>query len=275
LFEGGMHWLGGSKKDSDLNRLWRYVGALDDSVEIHYREPFIEFNHEGTPIRLYRDVDKTEKELLGLSPADKKEIKTFCNNIRKMSGLSMPIQDLPGVKVTKRNKPSLAFLFRAIKALIVIKQYSKISNEDYAKRFTHKAIQELFKSLPGDNQAIFMLFLTLGSLASGDGGFPEGGSLPFVERMVKTFEAHGGKLLLNTHAKKIVMENGKAVAVITDKQRLETDAVIIASDTMKMETLFENPPKAAWFDEMQKKTNPTSAIFVSLGINADLRKYPE
>ena len=42
LFEGGMHWLSGSGKQEDLHKLWRYVGALDDSVKIHCPEPFID-----------------------------------------------------------------------------------------------------------------------------------------------------------------------------------------------------------------------------------------
>ena len=45
LFEGGMHWLGGSKKGSALNRLWRYTGALNDNVKIHYGEPYVEIQY--------------------------------------------------------------------------------------------------------------------------------------------------------------------------------------------------------------------------------------
>lgn len=32
LFEGGMHWLTGSSPKVPLNRIWRELGALDDSV---------------------------------------------------------------------------------------------------------------------------------------------------------------------------------------------------------------------------------------------------
>ncbi len=57
LFEGGMHWLTGSDGKEPINKLWRTVGALDDSVQIHYPEPFIEYDHKGIPVRFYRDVD--------------------------------------------------------------------------------------------------------------------------------------------------------------------------------------------------------------------------
>jgi phytoene dehydrogenase-like protein len=72
LFEGGMHWLTGSSKKEPIHKMWRTVGALNDSVQIHCSEPFIEYDYEGTPIRLYRDVDTTEKHFISLSPSDAK-----------------------------------------------------------------------------------------------------------------------------------------------------------------------------------------------------------
>jgi phytoene dehydrogenase-like protein len=275
-----MHWLAGSKIESSINKLWRHVGALDDSVKIHYSEPFMEFSHLGIPIRLYRDVDRTEKEWLELSPTDAKEIKAFCNNIRKVKGLAMPVEDIKGVKVTKKSRPPLSLLFKVIKVVGVIRKYSKVTAEAYAKCFKHIGLQELFMSFPKENEAIVPLFMTLGFLADGDGGFPEGGSLPFVDRMVKTHESLGGKLLLNTRALKVIMENGKAIAVDVklkseEIQRIDADAVIIATHTMKIQQFFDVVPQSKWLDKMYNKTEPTSATLVSLGIDANLNSYPE
>jgi len=111
LFEGGMHWLGGSTKNEAINKAWRYIGALDDDVLIHYAEPFMEYDHKGMPIRLYRDVDTTERHLLELSPNDSKEIKKLCNNIRKVKNLAMPITDLRGVKSDKKSPPAIILFF--------------------------------------------------------------------------------------------------------------------------------------------------------------------
>jgi len=180
LFEGGMHWLAGSNKNEAMHKLWRYVGALDDSVAINYSEPFVEYDHMGTSICLYRNVEATERHLLELSPTDAKEIKKFCKNIRKVKNLAMPITDIRGVKVTKKNRPSLSLFFSFLSIMSIMYTYSKISREEYANRFSHEGIREMIRALPGDKQGIPMLFLTMGSLARGDGGFPEGGSLPFA-----------------------------------------------------------------------------------------------
>ena len=275
LFEGGMHWLGGSNKNEAINKLWRYIGAINDNVNIRYSEPFLEYNHRGTPVRLYRDVNMTERHLLELSPKDAKEIKKFCNNIRKVQKLSMPVPELKGVKVTRRTHPPLSLLFTAISATWLMKKYAKISKDDYASRFSHEGICGLIRALPGGEQSISMLFLTMGSLARGDGGFPDGGSLPFVQRIVNTFTELGGKILYNAHAERIIVENGKATGVISGEKHFFADAVIVASDTMAIEQLFDALPKSSWLDKMYQTTKPTMVMLVSLGINADLKKYPE
>jgi len=129
--------------------------------------------------------------------------------------------------------------------------------------------------MPGNKQGIAMLIMTMGALARGDGGFPEGGSLPFAGRIVKTFTSLGGEILYNTRADKVIIEGGKAAGVIAGGKQIPADAVIITSDTMAIDKLFYTPPKAPWLDEMRRVTEPTMAVFVSLGINADLSHYPE
>jgi len=121
---------------------------------------------------------------------------------------------------------------------------------------------------------VLPIVFTMGTLARGDGGFPEGGSLPFADRIVKTFESLGGKILYNTQADRVIVENGRAAGVMAGDKRLPADAVIVTADTMAIDHLFEIPPKAPWLDRMRAVTQPTMNTFVSLGVNADLKKYP-
>ena len=274
LFEGGMHWLTGSSEKEVLNKMWRYVGGLTESVEIHYHEPFIEYDYQGTPIRFYRNLDSTEKHLLSLAPADEKEIRNLGKNIRKVQNLAMPISDLKGVKVSKKSRPPLSLLFTAISAMRLMRSFSKVSREAYINRFSHEGIRDLIRSSTTEKSGVVPIFFTLGSLARGDGGFPEGGSLPFVERIVKTFTELGGKILYNTTVERVLIENGKAAGVLYKGERLPADAVIVTADTMAIDHLFETPPQADWLEEMKRVTEPTMNIFICLGVAADLKKYP-
>ena len=151
--------------------------------------------------------------------------------------------------------------------------FFELSTEEYANRFSCEGIRELMLSLPGKEQGKAMLLVTFGELAKGEGGFPKGGSLPFVARIVKTFEDLGGRVKYKTLAEKVIVENGKATGVIANGEMLEADAVIVASDTRAINKLFDNPPKSDWIDEMQATTQPTMCILVSMGIDADLSHY--
>ena len=275
LFEGGMHWLTGSHVNQPLHKLWRYVGALDDSVVIYTPEPFIEYRHEGVPIRLYRDVNKTEKHLLELSPADEAEIKNFCNNIRKVRKLTMPVFDLRGVKVSKKNRPPLSLIFAGISAFSIVNAFKKISREQYINRFIHPGIRDMIRAFTNEESGVGPLFLSMGIISSGDGGFPEGGSLPFARRMADKFTGLGGQILYSTRADRVLIENGKAAGVMAKGKRLDADAVIVTADTMAIDHLFESPPKADWLDTMRAGTVPTMCTFISLGIDADLGAYPK
>jgi len=284
LFEGGMHWLTGSNPKEQVNSMWRCTGALTDDVEISYFEPFGVYDHNGTQIRLYRDVDKTEKHFLELSPEDEKEIKKFCNNIRKVKNLSMPVTDVKGVKVTKKSRPPLSMLTSAMSAISLIKSFAKVSREEYAKKFVHEGLQELIRAMTDDKTGIAPFIFTMGSLARGDGGFPEGGSLPFAKRMADMFTGLGGKIEYETRADRVIIENNKVAGVMikkvksfaeaSDNERIDADAVIVTADTMAINHLFDSPPKAKWLDEMRSNAKPTMVTFISLGINADLSNYP-
>jgi len=273
LFEGGMHWLTGSGKEEALYKSWCYIGALGDNVVVHNDEPFIEYIHNGKSVYIYRDVNKTERHLLDISPEDAKQIHWLCDKIRSIKNLSMPITDVRGVKVTKKMKMPLSLLFSAMSSLRVIKEVTKLSREAFISSIQHTGIQELIRAFSDDVGGILPMLFTFGTLARGDGGFPEGGSLPFVNRIVKTFTAMGGELLCNTRADKVLIENGKAVGVIACGKKLSADAVIVTADTMAIDHLFDVPLKAKWLNKMKEVTSPTMGIFISLGINSDLKKY--
>ncbi|MCL2366453.1 MAG: NAD(P)/FAD-dependent oxidoreductase [Oscillospiraceae bacterium] len=274
LFEGGMHWLTGSAPNSPIHKLWRYTGALDDSVEIRYDEPFYEYNHEGTQIKVFRDVDKTERHWIDIAPQDEKEIRRLCGYMRKLKGLSMPVTDLRGVRVTKKSRPPLSLLFKGISAFGVMRKTSKVSRDEYVRRFSNEGLRAMICSFTAEESGIMPLVFTMGILAGGDGGFPEGGSLPFAKRMADTLTSLGGEIRYKTRADKVIVENGRAVGVMIGDARLDSDAVIITADTMQIDHLFATPPKAPWLDKMRAETLPTMNVLLSFGINADLSAYP-
>jgi phytoene dehydrogenase-like protein len=274
LFEGAMHWLTGSSPKTAVHQIWRETGALSDDVKISHHEPFRSVEHDGKTINLYRNIDKTAEDLLAVSPQDAPQIRQLVKDVKRLSGMEMPIVDIKGVKSKNPKKMSLGFMLKAMRTLPTMNRLGKINVAEFVARFSHPAIQQLLCAVPSEYKASSLIF-TLGALHSGDGGFPQGGSLPFVERMAKTFTDMGGTLLLNTQVKKVDIKNGVATGVTLENETLTADAVIITQETIAaLERFFELPPTDPWINELKANTKSTVCTFVSIGVKANLKNIP-
>ena len=271
LFEGGIHWLTGSSPETSINQLWRETGALNENVPVFLHEPFYAVEWEGKTICLYRNIEKTAEHLIAVSPQDKNAILRLVKNVKKSSGMQMPLFDIKNVKSKNPKRMGLGMLFKMIPVIPVLIKYSKISCKDFAGQFKHPGIQQLLCFMPNEYTASSLIF-TLATLNIGDGGYPEGGSLAMVQRMVRTFEGLGGKLLLKTRVQKVNIKNQKAVGVtLEDGTALDADAVIVSQETIAaMDRLFDTPLREPWLLELRKNTKPAVCTFIGVGVRAEL-----
>ena len=226
--DGCIHWLTGTNPNTQLYKMWRNVGAIDDETKIINLDTWGTFNYQGTEIRLHRDIKKTEEEWIKISPEDKKEIKHFFKMIRDFNSIELPL-DCPASMM----KP-WKLLFLGLDVLNVWPSYlrtMKITCEQYAKKFKSPAIRwALLHAQPGDGN-LFSLLYSFATIASGNGGIPEGGSKPLVERMKNRFLELGGTLKLNAEVKHILTRKGKCIGVICkDGTKYYSDYVISALD---------------------------------------------
>lgn len=276
LFEGGMHWLTGSSPKTPLHKLWREVGALDDSVQIHYRDPFLTFEQDGHRACLYRDLEKLRQHFLESAPDDRAEINRLCRDIKKFTKMGMPVMDIRGVKVKQKSSIPLSMLFGMLPALFRMGFYANRTTREFTGRFKSPLLRGLLESVVGaENNATGMAF-TIATLVSGDGGYPEGGSLGMASRMAKRFEALGGRIQYGKTVSKIRVENGVATGVIIDGEPIPADAVIITQDTrVAIDQLFDPPLREPWAEKMRAHTKPMLITFICVGVEADLSDLPE
>ena len=67
--DGCIHWLTGTKKDTELYDLWCEVGALD-GIDIINLDYYYMFEYDGKKICFYNDYNKLREELLSVSAED-------------------------------------------------------------------------------------------------------------------------------------------------------------------------------------------------------------
>lgn len=276
LFEGGMHWLTGSSPNASLHELWRELGALNDKVPIYNRDPFLTCEDQGKTIYLYRDLEKFHSHLLELFPEDERELNSFFKDLKKFTRMQMPITDIKGVKVRNKKKMKLSSLLRMMPALPRMGFYTNLTGKEYAERYQNPILRKFLGDFIGPDYNASGLVFTLATFLSGDGGYPEGGSLGMAKRIADTVTALGGRIEYGKSVDRVEVKDGAAVGVILDGKLVEADAVIIAQDTLvAIDRLFVPPIHDAWADVMRKETVPILDTFIGLGVEADLSDLPE
>lgn len=227
-----IHWLTGTKKGTALRGVWETVGALEEHTEFADCDSFYTSIAEGSRVTLWKDLERTEAELLRLSPEDETEIKKFIEHVRYAAECEMPAEkpmDAMGIGDYIRMGASMANMPR------VTKEYGSMDLQEMAGCFKHPALKALFTDyMPKEYTAVSFL-VSYASIASGNGELPMGGSLAMANRMVKRFQQLGGKLYCNTPVSRILIKDKKAIGIETaDKRTVLADYVISSVDTMEM-----------------------------------------
>lgn len=222
-------WMTCAKEGYDLWDIWKDSGICADGIEIHQHDYFYKSEMDGKAVYLWRDLKRAEKEMLELSPEDKKEIRSFFKHVKLSETLQVPCSKA----IDMMNLFELtSYGLRMLKMVPVIMKYGKMSVGDLADRFKHPLLKKVMLDyMPRDYLA--HLFITAyGTISSGGGGVPVGGSLSAMLRMADRYKQLGGSLVCSTPVKKIVIENNKTTGVILDDGTfINADFVISATDT--------------------------------------------
>ncbi len=270
LFEGAVHWMTGSSPKTEAYQLWKDVGALGNDIPVSLHDPFRSIEWDGQIIHLYRDIQKTVEQLIAISPEDEKALRQLVKDVKSVRKMTMPIFDIKGVKMKNPKHMGLGFILKMLPAMPAMGKYGKITCAEFVETFNSPAIRRLFSFIT-DDYAATAIISTLATLDSGDGGYPEGGSLLIVQRMAKTFTDLGGKLMLNTHVKKVCIDNDIMTGVVLDDTIMTADAVIITQETIAaLDKLFDTQPDDAWLKAVRDTTEPAVCTFVSIGVRAKL-----
>lgn len=276
--DGCIHWLTGSKPGTPFHALWKTCGALSDETGIVNHEHISSYmSKNGETYHLYSDIKKMENELMRISPEDEKEIKHFIRLVKTCQGINPPCE-----------KPEeMMNLFDWLKFILPIIPKGKkmqflmnISVSDYVKRFKSPIIQKLLLSTTPNDLFANALFFMLGLRTNGDGGWVQGGSLRFAQRMQERFIKLGGKIFLNNKVKNIVVENNRAIGIqIEGKEELiKSDYIIPATDIHTLlYDLLDNKYNIPYYEERfsdLQKYPVISTVLVSIGVEVDLSARP-
>lgn len=229
-----IHWLTGSKAGTELRKVWETVGALDANTKFAPTEKFYTSYCKGGKATLWKDLGKTERELLALAPEDTAEIKKFIQHVRYAQSCVIPSKkpmDMMGVLDYIEMGKDMADMPK------VMKEYGNINLEDLAARFSNPVIKALFTDYLPKEYIAYSFLVSYATIVCGNGDIPQGGSLAMAERMAERFCSLGGRLYCNQPVKRILTERKKAVGIeLSEGRQLFADYIISAVDTRELYT---------------------------------------
>lgn len=275
--DGCIHWMIGTRKGTDLYKIFETGGALGDDIEVVNHEYLKAYLHEENVYYLYSNLDKLEQEFIKIAPEDSKAIKKFIKTVRVCQRMFVPA-DKPFELLSFVEKIRLFSKF--FKVAKPLGKASKQLVEEYVANIHSPIVRGMIQTIVPDCIPAHALLTTLGFRSSGDGGWPIGGSYEMTQRMQKRFESLAGKIFLGQRVEEIIVENGKAIGVRIKKsgELRKADYIVPAVDAYAlMNKLLGKKYKDSYFDK--RFSNPSdyllvSSTIVSIGVEADISKRP-
>lgn len=216
-----IHWLTGTNPVTDNYKMWTELGALGD-VEIYQSDSLYTYDGDGMRLTLYKSLDKTEKEMLLLSPKDRREILSLTAAVRAVQGID-------GIAGEHHNiKKSTLSIATSLPSLL---KYHCMSTGELAMRFHSPVLRGFLTAIMGECFSALALITVFATFTGENGGIPKGGSLNMARRMSERLISIGGSILTGAEVTKIVEEKGRAkLAVLRDGREISFDYLVIAAD---------------------------------------------
>jgi phytoene dehydrogenase-like protein len=269
-FDVCIHHLFGCYPGSKIYQMWQELGAMPREL-VPLTECTSILSSEGKLFRDYYDLDRLEKQLIDLSPADVGLVRQYIKGIRLFTR-----NDLMEVMFTRswwgtlKLLPAMPFLLKWLK--MTMKQFG----EQFSDPFLKKAFPLLIYSMPD-----VPMFLHLGRHAYGlnhNIQWPVNGALEFSKSIEKRYVALGGTIQYRSKVEKILVEKDRAVGVkLSDGSEHRADIVISNADGRRsimemLEGKYVNEEVKTYCKEPPDES--IMAVHVFLGVKRDLSNEP-
>lgn len=201
-------WMTNGAPKFPIYKMWKEVGFLGDEngneIPCRQHKAFWRSELNGQSYTFWADLERAQKEMLELSPQDKKQIKKFFRAIKMCEHLLVPYT----APLDMMNLAELtAFGLKLLPVGIVMALYKNTDLKDLSERFKHPLLKKAFLDYLPQDYLASILMNAYATIANGGGGVPDGGSLKVAQRMEAIYKKHGGVCHAGEPVKEILLED--------------------------------------------------------------------
>jgi phytoene dehydrogenase-like protein len=235
-FDGGLQWLLGSGNSSEFHQLWSELIDME-SIEFVNHDLWMDIgtrdncdNRGNKVFHLYTDLRILERYMTGISPRDRRHIRTFIDSMRQIQHYEIP----PMIKSVPQTMSFLEKMqyARHLPLLLFLYRWKDVTNFRFARKFKDPFLREAFELLfDGAEWPLIILSIPLAFFDSKGAGYPVGGSAVFTKRLVDKYLSLGGKIRYQGEVSKIITEKDAAIGLLlADGTEALSDITISSGD---------------------------------------------
>ncbi|MHA1903169.1 MAG: phytoene desaturase family protein [Candidatus Thorarchaeota archaeon] len=234
LIDGGIHFLIGHRPGNPIYDVYSEIGGVGQCA-VEDMTTYMRFADAtgSNVIDFTNDLERLERDLLRISPEDKKEIRSFLKEVHSLKDSPL-LTDL-GMSTAP---PELRGRLDSLKEMWQMRGFMKYfvgkfskSASVYSKRFQHPFLKTVIKNLFAPNISIWFVIMILASVAGGILGLIKDGCQEFVRPIEKRYKSLGGQIQYRSTVEEILVEDDRAVGIkLSDGSEHRADVVISAAD---------------------------------------------
>jgi phytoene dehydrogenase-like protein len=275
--DGGIHFLSGHKPEIAFYNILKEVGVnTNDFIDMRTYTRFVD-EKLGLSIDITNDLDKLHRDLLELSPEDRKTVDSLIAATRKVSKTDLSIlgfekpAELRGRKDALKDAWAVKGIWRYFSG-----KYNK-SIQETVKNVHHPFLRDLLQKLFLPTVPYWFILMILAMVTTNQMCLLSKGAYEFAKSMEEHYFSLSGKITYSNGVKEILVENGKAWGVqLEDGQIAKSDYVISAADGYH--TIFELL-QGRYVDETIRKRYTEMQvlppiIIISFGVTKEFQHEP-
>ena len=276
IFDGCIHYLFGSGEGLPFNSMWHELGAVQGREFINHTE-YQQVTDGKKTLIVYADPDRLEAHMTELSPKDGKQIRSFCDGVRKFAEFDMSaMYDVPKPMMSAQDWGKLGR--KMLPFVPTMAKWATQSTRQFADKFhdpfMRNAVAQMFS---WEEAPVMMGMMLLAFMHNGNAGFPVGASLEFARSIEKRYLDLGGEIHYKSQVEKILTENNQAVGVrLYNDEIQKADVILSAADGRgTIFDMLEGQYTNRKIRRMYDGHLPTHQMCqISLGVNRDLSDEP-